>query len=298
MMLVNRIQGSQPFGCVTLKHPYWWMWIHIAALCFLFPGRVSPGKRQHRSGHDSYSQKRPRSNQSRHDRENYADPDVKQRSRSLNRNSSNHNSTHHRDTRQISSSTLDSSFGSYNDVRHSRHSSSHKPHNGTVRSEDPRSYRMSDIFSPSVASHLSSVHPAARDSVHPSRDTLSQRSRSPHVRDDAGKPPQSPRRRSSRSPPSGDSRRSRASRVYERLRERRDRLSLLREQLGLRDSSDREPFRSLPNFHSDSETFSDDGSDFGEPPQQPSDGRYRSAKSLNSASSAQEGEYLSCILFK
>ncbi len=81
--------------------------------------------------------------------------------------------------------------------------------------------------------------------------------------------------------------------VYERLRERRERLSLLREQMGLRgDPQDQHPLRarSLPNFFSDSETLSDDGSDYDDRGRgQRRDDRYRSAKSLNSASSAQEG---------
>ena len=143
---------------------------------------------------------------------------------------------------------------------------------------------MSDIFSPAGVSH--------KTSVHPSMDSASQRSRSPHVRDTSGRPPPGPNSRRSRSPPSGDSRRrSRASQVYERLRERRERLSLLREQMGLRNPEDRESLRSrsVPNFFSDSETFSDDGSDYGR--NRSLDDRYRSAKSLNSASSAQEGKY-------
>ncbi|XP_063969005.1 tyrosine-protein phosphatase non-receptor type 13-like isoform X2 [Lytechinus pictus] len=253
-------------------------------------GRVSPGKRnhQHLNSSDSTDHKPKRTMQD-HD-----EPDAGRGSKSKHRRAGYSN---------ISSSTIDSQ-DSYSDMRsykdslprsRSTRSSREIPDERSSRRDtshksnfpEGRSYHMSDIFSPANRTEKSNGYQALSERSGHSRRATSKHSKS-HSASSRGyesMPDRPPSRSKQRSPPPrGKS--SRTNLVYERLRERRDRLGRLRDQLGLRPRYGRELTRSVSDYESETDTMTEDESQYG-------DGRSeaRSYKSLNSVESARQGSY-------
>ncbi|XP_072164796.1 tyrosine-protein phosphatase non-receptor type 13-like [Diadema setosum] len=259
-------------------------------------GRISPGKRNHQQLNSSDSTD-PKRNRTRYD---YDEPDV--------RKSSSHKSKHRRGGySNMSSSTMDSQDScddmySHKDPmarsrsnRVSREIPSDKREasrkgnrsHGTVHSEG-RSYHMSDIFSPQngTSSKTNGYEPLREKSGSLGRS--SEANRKWHSSSSRGYEPIPDRHgdRSKQRSPTHRSKSLRTNLVYERLRERRERLGRLRDQLGLGPRYHREFTRSVSDYESESETISVDASDYG--------GRRsesRSYKSLASVESAQQGSY-------
>lgn len=193
-----------------------------------------------------------------------------------------------RDVSHYSSSTADSKDSVENLLPRKR---SHLQQSSYVSEDDDegRSYHLSDIVSsPSMAgvSHQSkksynSLQKNSRPrSRSPSRGGHSRPlSKSPSRRENSRPQSRSPSRRER------DSQQSRSSQVYERLRERREKLSLLREQLGIQHPN---PPPAFPAYHSESEAVNSDVEDIKKNIRELRR-RGRSAKSLVSMESAQEG---------
>ncbi|XP_022099878.1 tyrosine-protein phosphatase non-receptor type 13-like isoform X2 [Acanthaster planci] len=266
-------QDVQPFY-QNLPPPYHFQDFRPCACSSLAysPWRLSPSKRpnyHHNFNNNATSNKRPRSaKDSRHYLHELPDSSHHSRAHSTHRPSN------------ISTSTMDSresdeEAGGMRDslLPH------HRTHRTTGVDETGRSYHLSDI--PTLSS--------GDRSRERSRDGSRGRSLSRSREGSRGRSGERSRERSAdRFSRKSHSPSSQANAVYDRLYERRERLRLLREQLGIR-HRDLDIRRPLLGYHSDGGTMSDDGSEV-EGGQEPKV-RARSLKSLTSMESAQEGSF-------